>query len=198
MPHAPAGLHVATSHSPAVQVVHAPPPLPQSATVVPASQLPLRTHPVQQDPFKHSPPVHDVPSPRLVRPQLPEQVACWHSFPVGQLTQGTPLAPQAVMEVPPKQLLPDRHPVVQHAPPAHCPPGQLVPLLTGGLVHDPELQPSLVHGLLSLQLVHAEPPAPHCSTVGGETQLAPCKHPVQQLPPTHFPPGQLLPSATLL
>ena len=62
-------------------------------------------------------------------------------------------------------------------------------------VQAPFEQPSVVHGLPSSQLRHWLPPRPHCAPdcAGGGTQLVPLRHPVQQLPPLHAPPGHGLP-----
>jgi hypothetical protein len=80
---------------------------------------------------------------------------------------------------------------VQHVPPMHVPPGQLTPSPTATLEQAPPAQLSLVQGLLSLQLLHAPPPLPHCVTLVPVEHVPPLQHcaePKQQLPPQHAPP----------
>lgn len=51
---------------------------------------------------------------------------------------------------------------------------------------------SVVHGLPSSQLTQAAPALPHAVTLVPALQVEPLRQPVQQLPPEHFPPVQLL------
>ena len=60
------------------------------------------------------------------------------------------------------------------------------------------VQVSWVQLLPSPQLWQTPPASPHCSAVGGLTQLEPFLQPVQQLPPAQRPLGHVVPLARLL
>ena len=62
-------------------------------------------------------------------------------------------------------------------------------------MHRPAAHESVVQVLPSLQVAQAPPALPQWVAVAPPWQVEPVTHPVQQLPPTHLPPEQAVPSA---
>jgi hypothetical protein len=188
---------VAVWHEPPLeQAAQAPPPVPQALVEVPETQLEPFQQPVQHEPLRHWPPGHEVPLVLLVRVQLPpEQLAVWQT-PAEQFWQAAPSSPQALVEVPDRQLEPLRQPV-QQEPLRHVPPGQAVPF---DLSVVPQLPPEQV-GVSHDPAVHAEQPpplSPQALVEVPDEQLEPLRQPVQHEPPAQVPPGHAVPLLLLV
>ena len=127
----PDELHAAVLHSLVVeQVLQGPPLSPHAEGTLPARQLDPWTQPVQQLPPTQEPPEQAVPLALLLVEQLPEEVQTGflQALP-WQFWQFAPLSPQAPVEVPGRQLLPERQPP-QQLPLTQVPPEQPAPLGT--------------------------------------------------------------------
>lgn len=133
-------------------------------------------------------------------------------MPSSQLAQVAPLAPHrvALSEASARQVAPFMQPV-QHAPLEQTPPVHAVPFATFVWAQAPALHASVVHGLLSLQLVQTEPAAPQDAAVSEAIAVhvpvpsvpqPDVQHePLSQRPPVHvvplaqFVPGVHVPPA---
>lgn len=101
--------------------------------------------------------------------------------------------PQAPSDVPATQLVPLRHPDVQHVVPAQVPPVHACPS-RDAFPHVPAEHVSVVHSLPSSHVAHIAPIAPHAVVAVPATQVvAPERHPVQQVVPAHTPPVHVMP-----
>jgi hypothetical protein len=151
---------------PELQTTQLAPAVPQALALVPGAQLPPLTHPVQQLPATHVPPVHAVPSVAGLVWHLPAaQLGCSQGSEAEQLLHATPPWPQAPVPVPALQLVPLQHPV-QHLPALQVPAPLLqeVPAAASLLTQLPAEQLSVVQSSLSSQSAHASPAAPHLPT----------------------------------
>lgn len=137
---------------------------------------------MQHLPAAHTPPLHAVPSVRVVSRHLPEvQLVVAQELVVEQIEHVPPPEPQALMEVPVSHVVPDQQPV-QHVPWPQVPPLHTVPVATGVAAQTPELQLSVTHGFLVSQSLQSEPAVPHTALVWPVWQVAPSQQPVQHPP----------------
>jgi hypothetical protein len=176
--------------TPAPQLAHVTPPVPQAVGIVPVRQVFPSQHPPHEvESHRHEPPTQCWPVPHTAPPpQL-------HS-PVGEQLSALPSAVQSKQVSPPmphvaplrgRHALPSQHPVAHDAAShPHDPPSQVWPEAHGGpppQVHVPSgAQPSD----RASQGRHASAPVPHAVAVGGSTHVDP-----EQQPPAHVPALQL-------
>ena len=155
-------------------------------------QAPMYTQSVQQVVPTHVPvpPRQPVPNAAVVVVQTPEleHLGCLQVGAEGHFLHAAPLSPQLLVEVPPRQELPERHPL-QHAPPAHWPVllSHVLPLLLLVLVQPPLLHAFTVQSLPSLQFLHWAPFLPHLEVaVPARQVVVPLQHPLHSPPWMHW------------
>jgi hypothetical protein len=137
-------------------------------------------------------PLRQAPDEQLSRPL--------HTSPSLQLVHALPPRPHCEVDVPAWQSVPLTQPV-QHLPALHlpAPAAQLVPLALFAYAHSPLLHVAVWHSSGAVQIWHSTPAVPHAETEVPALQLPVLvRHPVQQFPPAHCPPLQLVPLLLLL